>query len=678
MAQLTQLLLFDPDPSGLETLSYGFEKEGCSVTATSDANKARELIQSASPPLVVVNFRESDQVALDLLRATSSNPRTRNVPCVAMGRVELRPAALGAGAFVFLATPLFVRDVLGACRLVVAASVPGSRPSPDTELSLNMEDVEGVYFLVRSLAASGRSTAIELRRGPTRGDLRFIDGILTSAQVGPVQGLPALHQMLLWQTASLKFRFKNVVRRGSQLALKSGEVIEECDRFLRDFAHEVKELGVARTVYRANGSGPAALKGIPSEVVPVLKLFDGQRDLSRILEGSPFRVFDTLKIIKRFAAGKAIVPVTALPAKVPDTGAGISGPAVLDFWFQRRSSQLGAEIGLGRRAEALRANVRQAAVAATATPLPSAGRPVAPFPAVASGPLGVGFRPAAPVRAEIPLRARTATRKNGVEFVPHPPPLRDAAEEMVTPPPVITPPPTAESPRQAAASMPATPRPEPAPANAALPSPMTALFPAAIPLSAASAAGSPTAAGVAAEPATPPPAADVIGKPAAAVATGEIKAIPSKRPTGSVPVLGAPTVLVELGPLPVPMPMGPTGPAPVTATAPAQLPSVIVAALTPAPVLTQPASLAPALSPPVMTPPTPVPPEPAPRPDPEPPPPVAAVEASTPRSPSDNFNALEADFFEREADLYKRESVENFDDLDKGHPRANGRTNRRR
>ena len=87
----------------------------------------------------------------------------------------------------------------------------------------------------------------------------------------------------------------------------------------------------------------------------------------------------------------------------------------------------------------------------------------------------------------------------------------------------------------------------------------------------------------------------------------------------------------------------------MTATAPAPAPpqSVIIAPLTPAPLLT-------------------------PRPSNGPPTP-GVVEAKNRHPPSDNFNALEADFFEREADLYKRESVESFDDLDKGHPKANGR-----
>jgi hypothetical protein len=38
-------------------------------------------------------------------------------------------------------------------------------------------------------------------------------------------------------------------------------------------------------------------------------------------------------------------------------------------------------------------------------------------------------------------------------------------------------------------------------------------------------------------------------------------------------------------------------------------------------------------------------------------------------TPSTAFDAIEADFFAREADLYKQEDVESFDDLDRGGPR---------
>jgi len=160
MAQLSNLLLFDPDPIGLDILTFGFEKEGCSVTGTGDAARAHQLLQVSSYSLLLLDLRSSEPKALDLLRSTTTNPRTRNLPCVAIGRDDQRTAASVAGAFAFLSVPVFLRDVLNVCRLVVAASVPGSRPSPDAELFVNLGELGGVYFLVRALAVMGRSSVV--------------------------------------------------------------------------------------------------------------------------------------------------------------------------------------------------------------------------------------------------------------------------------------------------------------------------------------------------------------------------------------------------------------------------------------------------------------------------------------------------------------------------------------
>jgi len=46
-------------------------------------------------------------------------------------------------------------------------------------------------------------------------------------------------------------------------------------------------------------------------------------------------------------------------------------------------------------------------------------------------------------------------------------------------------------------------------------------------------------------------------------------------------------------------------------------------------------------------------------------------------TPSTAFDAVEADFFAREADLYKQDDVDSFDDLDRGAPRRPGAKKRR-
>lgn len=552
MAQLSNLLLFDPDPIGLDILTFGFEKEGCSVTGTGDAARAHQLLQESSHSLLLLDLRSSEDKALDLLRSTTTSPRTRNLPCVAIGRADQRTAASVAGAFAFLSVPVFLRDVLNVCRLVVAASVPGSRPSADAELFVNLGELGGVYFLVRALAVMRRSSVVEVRHGATRGELRFTDGSLSSAEVGSIQGPAALHRMMLWEEAVLRFRFKNVVRRGSMsLSTKSGDLLEECERFLRDFAHEARELGSARTRYAANLEGNLGLSfpTMPGEVVPLLKLFDGHRDLSQILDESPFRIFDTLKVIQRFVSDGAIALQTSPPTSSTDAvargGPGVGGPDALHFWLQKRTPALATE--LGGRPSAQNGSPHHSTIPTT----------------MEVEPPGHGFGPNDPA-------IRKNRPKSGV-----PDRALDDFEDSITPPPV------------------------------------TGLK-------------------------------DRPKKPATAVVRGEIKIATVTRHNDFVAPPPTESVVVELDALPPPVPLASPAPPPVTATvtAPAAAPSVIVA----------------------------------------PAPPVAAVPEPVPsatgsidneskrhghgRPHSESFSLVEADFFEREADLYKRESVETFDDLE--------------
>lgn len=573
MAKLSQLLLYDPDPSGLETLTYVFQKNGCAVTATSDADKLIELVQMLTPgsPLVLVVLRHPEQKGLEVIREITGNPRTRNLACVAIGQANLRGAAIQAGAFGLLSSPVFVRDVLDASKLVAAATVPGSRPSPDTEISIKLSEVGGIYFLIRALAATGRSAAVEVQRGPRRGELRFIDGDLSSVQIGGLSGLSALHQALLWDEAELRLKFRNVVRRGGQLSLKSEELIEECDRFLRDFAHEAKDLGVARTIYRPGRVTVQPTAALPSEVVPLLRLLDGTRDLSQILDESPFRVFDTLRIVKQFAAAEAI-RADAPPAAPSDGGVAVA-PAVLGDWFQQMQPASGAD-PTGTVGESSRGRASSPGLTS---------RPSSPFVSVSvSVATGANNRANNKPPGEDAQAKRTLTRRDY--------PIKSAA---------------------AAAIGPGDSRPP--------------------------------------------------GSPLTGVARGEIQTAPAPiKKVGGPTKPSVPSVLVELGAIPVVRPPSPGGP--VVVPGRSVPPSVVIEPVTPPPVMNVPPLLAPvtaarvALAVPAAT----LVPSPVTKPS-------GAAQAEPTqhvRTPSNSFNAVEADFFDREADLYKKESAETFDDLE--------------
>jgi ActR/RegA family two-component response regulator len=329
MMQPASLLLVDADTRSLETLTFGFEREGCKVSGTSDPRRATQLVRTAAPELAVVSLRSADRSALELIGGLRT-AAAKDLPVVALGPASLKSDALAAGAADFLALPIFLRDVISVGRLSTIESKTGrggkkaGATAPADELQMRLSEFFGLFYLLRAMAASERSAVLQLTRGNRRAELRVFEGAVISANVGVLQGLPALHHVLLWEEAALSLT-RRTVPKNNQLHLSAQEVLDECERFLRDFAHAVRDLGAPRTLYVPAADPEAAMPGLqPSQVTPLLRLFDGHRVLSDVIEESPFRIFDTVRMIRRLRDGGALAARPDGLVREPDQ---VRGPA---------------------------------------------------------------------------------------------------------------------------------------------------------------------------------------------------------------------------------------------------------------------------------------------------------------------------------------------------------------
>jgi CheY-like chemotaxis protein len=325
MNQLSTLLLVDPDPRGLETLTYGFEREGCTVAGTSDPRLAPDLLRTTTPQLAIVSLREPEKPGLDVITGIKRGAPVRRVPIVTLGPPALRQAALAAGTNDYVSTPLYVRDVVSVSRLLTLSHAVPNAPQPEDEVQARLSEYHGLFYLLRALAVTGRSGIILLSRGNKRAELRISDGAVMAVHIAGLQGLPALHQLLLWEEAALSLKFRAVPKR-SNLHMSAEELLDECERFLRDFAHAARELGAPRCVYVPTPDRDPDTSGLqPSQLGPALRLFDGQRTLTDAIEESPFRVFDTLRVVKRLLDAGALV--------VKSDGVDETGPrSMLEDW----------------------------------------------------------------------------------------------------------------------------------------------------------------------------------------------------------------------------------------------------------------------------------------------------------------------------------------------------------
>ncbi len=313
MMQPTSLLVVDSDTRGLETLTFGFEREGCMVTGTGDPRRAELLARTANPALAIVALRTPEKPALEALAGLREV--AAGLPVLAIGASALRASAMAAGATDFLATPIFLRDAISVGRLSVHASeaarknAADKKPAGDSngDIQMRLSEHYGLFYLLRAMSAAERTGILQLARGNRRAELRVHAGILVSVSVGAMQGLPALHHLLLWEEAAVSLLRRPVPKR-SQLHLSSQELLDECERFLRDFAHSAKELGAPRTIYVPAPGPVVEVRGLqPSQMTPLLRLFDGRRGLSDVIEESPFRIFDTVRMIRRLREANALV-----------------------------------------------------------------------------------------------------------------------------------------------------------------------------------------------------------------------------------------------------------------------------------------------------------------------------------------------------------------------------------
>jgi DNA-binding response OmpR family regulator len=325
------VLIVDADPKGLEALVYGFQGADWKITACPSPETASLLIKASAAHLVVIASRGEHERMHSLVRQLRAKEAWRSLPILVLGPEDLRPTLAESGNVDLLALPAFVRDVLSASELLLAstAATPGEEPCFRGAIT-----GARTLSLVRTMSGLVRSGHLHLERNGRTGEILFHQGELTFASVGPLQAMAAVQHLMVWNDGKLELCLRQVPRRG-QLHLSAQDFLLELDRFQRDYAHAMREIGPASTAYAASSERLKQAGGaIPAEVTPVVRLCDGKRVLSDVIDESPFRVLDTVRIVARLselgvltrADGKKVTAPLAADEEFLDTARIVGQP----------------------------------------------------------------------------------------------------------------------------------------------------------------------------------------------------------------------------------------------------------------------------------------------------------------------------------------------------------------
>jgi len=310
-----QLLLVDADPASVRVLEVSLKKAGFSVTTATDGLDALSKLELSSPDLVLTDTRLPRIDGYELVRRIKEMPDLANVPVVfltSQKAVEDKIRGLELGVEDYLTKPIFVRELIARVHLLltrrthqrVATVAPGSRRS---KLSGDLADM-GVVDLLQTFELGRKSGVARLHSGPHDAIVYFRDGKVVDAEHGRLVGEEAVYRCLIWTGGTFDVDFMPIDHQEVILTSTQGLLMEGMRR-VDEWGRLCEQLPPLETVFMVDGVQLGErLNEIPDELNGILRLFDGHRTLTDVVDESPFEDLSTLgTVTKLFFEGLLIV-----------------------------------------------------------------------------------------------------------------------------------------------------------------------------------------------------------------------------------------------------------------------------------------------------------------------------------------------------------------------------------
>jgi DNA-binding response OmpR family regulator len=311
-----KLLLVDADPRSIRVLEVSLKKAGYSVTTATDGLDALAKIESLTPDLVLSDTRLPKLDGYTLVRKLKERVEWAGIPIVfltSQKSIEDKIRGLELGVEDYLTKPIFVRELLARVNLLLARrtqeNIAASKSSTPgrTRFTGSTQDM-AVVDLLQTFEVSRKGGVVHLRSGAHEAHIYFRDGKVVDAELGRLRGEEAIYRSLIWNEATFEVEFKAIanddVIDGSTQAL-----LMEGMRRVDEWGRLCEQLPPLSTLFEIDHTQLLErLNEIPDELNGILRLFDGKRTLSDVVDDSPFEDLSTLSTITKLYFEGLLVP----------------------------------------------------------------------------------------------------------------------------------------------------------------------------------------------------------------------------------------------------------------------------------------------------------------------------------------------------------------------------------
>ncbi len=197
-----------------------------------------------------------------------------------------------------------------------------------------------VVDLLQTFEVSRKSGVVHLRSGTHEGHIYFRDGKVVDAELGRLRGEEAIYRALIWNEATFEVEFKAVANE-DVIGGSTQAILMEGMRRVDEWGRLCEQLPPLTTVFEIDHAQLLErLNEIPDELNGILRLFDGKRTLSEVVDDSPFEDLSTLSTVTKLYFEGLLV----LKQEAPATGP-VTETSTVHAPFERDSGRQPAHVG---------------------------------------------------------------------------------------------------------------------------------------------------------------------------------------------------------------------------------------------------------------------------------------------------------------------------------------------
>ncbi len=297
------LLLVDGDPKSLRVMEVSLKKAGFSVTTAIHGKDALEKVQISPPDLVLADTKMPEMDGFELCKTLKSDERYKHIPFVFLTNqkaVEAKVKGLELGGDDYLTKPIYIKEIVTRVTMILQKADKERIERRETTkggFAGNLADM-GVVDLVQTFEI-GRKTGTISIKGDRVATIYFKEGRVIDAEMGRLKGENAFYRLLNATEGEFEVQF-TALDRPERIEVSTQGLLMEGMRRLDEWGRMLEQLPPLETVFEIDYHQLAErLSEIPDEVNGLLRLFDGKRNLSRVVEDSDFDDLAALGIISK-------------------------------------------------------------------------------------------------------------------------------------------------------------------------------------------------------------------------------------------------------------------------------------------------------------------------------------------------------------------------------------------